>query len=144
MISPTLSPVLDRDPSVDVAVNAARLVRTIRHQIGMPAGMRVLALIDETGPVGISQLAFIDECSQPTMSAAVASLVAQGYVIKTQSATDARSNVVSITEYGYEALAEFRESMARIIRDRLAMSGHGDEDVATTASVLQSILDAES
>ena len=40
----------------------------------LPAGARVLSLLDQHGPLGVGALATVDRCSQPTMSATVAAV----------------------------------------------------------------------
>ena len=68
--------------SSDLVVYAARLVRAVRRANELPAGFRVLSLLDEHGPLGITALATADRCSQPTMSGAVSALADRGWVDK--------------------------------------------------------------
>ncbi|WP_202879283.1 hypothetical protein [Nocardioides cynanchi] len=46
--------------SGELVVYAARLVRAIRRRVGHPAGIRILALLDELGPQGVTALAEVD------------------------------------------------------------------------------------
>ena len=70
----------DTELASDLVVHAARLVRAVRRELELPAGIRILSLLDELGPRASPQLAAADRCSQPTMSAAVRQLVEQGWV----------------------------------------------------------------
>jgi hypothetical protein len=75
--------------SSELVVYAARLVRAVRRRVGAPAGIRILALLDELGPQGVTALAEADRSSQPTVSGAVRQLEEQGTVAKEADPTDA-------------------------------------------------------
>ncbi|MDE0777473.1 MAG: MarR family transcriptional regulator, partial [Nocardioides sp.] len=68
--------------SSDLVTYAARLVRAVRREHHLPAGVRILSLLDEHGALGVSALAEVDRSSQPSMSTAVRDLAAQGWVSK--------------------------------------------------------------
>lgn len=112
-------------------------MRQLRSASAIPAAYRVLATLDDVGPVGISQLAAADGTTQPTMSNQVASLVRDGYVAKTPHPSDARAQVVSLTEAGRAYLQLNRERIAAEIRGRL--SAHSESDIATAIAVLTSL-----
>jgi DNA-binding MarR family transcriptional regulator len=125
------------DPASDLVVYAAKLVRRVRRELGVPAAYRVLAVLDDFGPASISQLAAADGTSQPTMSAQVAALVTEGYVVKTPDPHDARVQVLTITESGRAHLMANRRRIADGIRGELA--GHSDEQIAAAVAVLKSL-----
>jgi DNA-binding MarR family transcriptional regulator len=125
------------DPTGELVLLAGKLIRQLRRDINMPASYRVLATLDDLGSAGISQLAAADGISQPTMSAQVAALVQEGYVAKTPHPTDARAQVLSLTDAGRAYLRENRERLAEMVRGRL--STHTDADVATAIAVLKSL-----
>jgi DNA-binding MarR family transcriptional regulator len=125
------------DPAADLVVLAASLVRQVRRELGVPAAYRVLAVLDDIGPASISQLAAADGTSQPTMSAQVAALVAEGYVAKAPDPGDARAQVLTMTEAGRTHLLANRHRIADAVRDRLA--GHSDEQIAAAVAVLKSL-----
>src|SRR3954462_10791194 len=102
-----------------LVIFAARLVRALRRASVTPAGARVLSMLDEHGPLGITQLAKLDRCSQPTMSAAVAGLVESGLVVKEPNPLDARGSVISLTGQGIDVLAGLRQRWASTISERL-------------------------
>jgi DNA-binding MarR family transcriptional regulator len=125
----------------DLVVHAARLVRAVRRELELPAGTRIISLLDEVGPLGITQLAELDRCSQPTMSAAVAQLVDQGWVTKAPNPADARGTVVTLSDAGRAELARVR----RLHGERVAalVDAHPDlttDDLATAVAVLRGIL----
>ena len=131
----------DLDLASDLVVHAARLVRAVRRELELPAGTRVISLLDEHGPLGITHLAELDRCSQPTMSAAVAQLVDRGWVTKAPNPDDARGSVVTLTDGGREELARVR----RLNGERVStlVAAHPDlttEDLATAVAVLRGIL----
>jgi DNA-binding MarR family transcriptional regulator len=124
----------------ELVMYSARLVRALRRQLHVPAWVRVLSILDELGPQGISQLAQADNCSQPTMSAAVAGLVSQGLVSKEGHPTDARSSIVALTEQGRAELADVRRRYNERVLARLQERGRPLEDVATAVAVMADLL----
>ena len=84
----------------------------MRRTHELPPGFRVLSLLDEHGPLGITALATLDRSSQPTMSGAVAGLVALGLVDKQPNPADARGSVVTLTDLGRSELARVRGDTA--------------------------------
>ncbi len=130
-----------RELSSDLVVYAARLVRAVRRALEQPAGIRLLSLLDEYGPLGITQLAAADRSSQPTMSGAVAGLVERGWVDKQPNPVDARSSVVSLTDAGREELSRIRRMNGELVAARLAdRYAHRTEDLATAVGVLRDVL----
>jgi DNA-binding MarR family transcriptional regulator len=127
--------------STDLVIYTARLVRSLRRTHEAPAGTRVLSLLDEHGPLGVTQLAKLDRCSQPTMSAAVAQLADARLVAKEPNPLDARGSVVSLTSEGSEALASQRNAWASAISERLRMHNRTQEELATAVSVLRDLLE---
>ncbi|GAB7004549.1 MarR family transcriptional regulator [Nocardioides sp. AN3] len=128
--------------STDLVIYTTRLVRALRRTHDVPAGARVLSLLDEHGPLGVTQLAKLDRCSQPTMSAAVAQLVDGGLVGKEPNPQDARSSVVSLTDAGRESLSTLRDIYATTISERLRAHNRTEEELATTVSVLRDLLES--
>jgi len=127
--------------STDLVVYAARLVRMIRHRHDIPADTRVLSLLDEHGPVGITGLARLDRCAQPTMSAAVAQLVEAGLVVKKANPDDARGSVITLTDAGRATLAERRNAFGETVLERLAANDRTEAELAMAVTVLRDILD---
>lgn len=130
--------------STDLVIYTARLVRAMRRSHDVPAGARVLSLLDEHGPLGVTQLAKLDRCSQPTMSAAVAQLVESGLVSKEPNPVDARGSVVSLTEEGREALVSQRTAWASTVTERLLAHNRTQEELETAVSVLRDLLEPTS
>ncbi|KQY63538.1 MULTISPECIES: MarR family winged helix-turn-helix transcriptional regulator [unclassified Nocardioides] len=131
----------------DLVTYAARVLRASRQNIHETpaAGMRVLSLIDEHGPSGISALAAYDRTSQPTMSGAVAGLVERAWVEKTVDPTDARASLVHLTDAGRTALAVVRRRNAEAVAS--AIDAHPTlttEDLATAVAVLRGVLEGTS
>ena len=126
----------------DLTLYAARVMRLLRRELPQPVGMRVLSILDETGPLGITQLALIDQCSQPTMSGTVNGLVERGWVTKQPDAGDARSSRVALTDAGRRTLSTARDANGAAIACRLRAAGTSPDDVATAIAVLRSILES--
>jgi DNA-binding MarR family transcriptional regulator len=128
--------------STDLVIYAARFVRSLRRTHDVPAGGRVLSLLDEHGPLGVTQLAKLDRCSQPTMSAAVSQLVEGGLVDKEPNPADARGSVVSLTDEGRAALAVQRDAYASTVVERLRAHHRTQEELATAVAVLRDLLES--
>jgi DNA-binding MarR family transcriptional regulator len=131
----------DAELASDLVVHAARLIRAVRRELELPAGTRILSLLDELGPLGITQLADLDRSSQPTMSGAVVQLVERGWVTKEPNPDDARASVVTLTGAGRGELDRVRhrygEHIAAIVSDHPTITS---EDLATAVAVLRGIL----
>ena len=125
----------------DLTLYAARLIRQLRRELPQPVGMRVLSILDETGPVGITQLAAIDQCSQPTMSGTVNGLVERGWVTRQPDPADARGSLVSLTSAGRRVLAATRDANGAAIAARLSAAGTSASDLATAVVVLRTVLE---
>lgn len=125
----------------ELGILATRLVRTIRRNLDGVAGMRVLSILDVNGPMGVSDLARADGCSQPTMSTAVAALVEAGMVDREPHPTDARGSLIKITASGSAELQDFRATYAAMIHERLVRAGRSEAELAVAVSLLRDILD---
>jgi len=132
-----------QDLGSELSLYAARLIRQLRRELPQPVGMRVLSILDETGPVGITQLAAIDQCSQSTMSGTVTALVARGWVAKQPDPADARGSLVTLTATGRRTLAHARRANGAAIADRLAAAGVDADQLAVAVLVLRTILEKE-
>ncbi|WP_238993344.1 MarR family winged helix-turn-helix transcriptional regulator [Nocardioides caldifontis] len=132
------------DACSDLVMYASRLTRAIRRRHEMSAGLRVLALLDQHGPLGITQLAHLDRCSQPTMSAAVGGLVERGWLAKEPHPTDRRGSVVALTDEGSAELRRARrangEAIAARVRER---TDHTTDEVLTAVAVLRDLLETD-
>ncbi|MCW2793079.1 MAG: transcriptional regulator, MarR family [Nocardioides sp.] len=131
-----------RELGSDLVVHAARLVRAVRRMHDLPPGFRVLSLLDEHGPLGITALADLDRCSQPTMSGAVTQLAERGLVDKQPNPRDARGSVVTLTPLGLDELTRVRREYGATVAERFAAHPtHTTEDLATAVAVLRDLLD---
>ncbi|HET7070399.1 MAG TPA: MarR family transcriptional regulator [Nocardioides sp.] len=126
--------------SSELVVQAARLVRAIRRRMGHPAGIRILAVLDELGPMGVTALADADRSSQPTISGAVRLLVEEGWVAKEPDPADARRSLVRLTVKGRQRLADARRDNGAAVAERLAPTGHTADDVAHAVAVLRAVM----
>lgn len=101
--------------TIDLMVNCQRFTRlaTQRSQTDVPHGLlRVLAQLDATGPIGISRLAEVDRCSQPTMTGLVNRLAARGWVERSPDPEDRRVVQVQISTKGLAKLNQGRHNAA--------------------------------
>ncbi len=124
---------------------SARLVRAVSRQTSqeVPAAtLRLLSQLEELGPIGVSQLAVADRCSQPTMSAAVKHLTDKGWAAKKSNPDDARSCLVTLTPQGLAVLNAARRRNAAVVADRLAADPrHSEADLASAVTLIQHLLD---
>lgn len=128
------------EQSSELVVYAARLVRAVRRRVGQPAGIRILSLLDELGPQGVTALAEADRSSQPTVSESVRQLEDLGLVAKEPDAHDARRAVVRLTPDGQRRLAAARRDLGAAVAERLARTGHSPDDVAAAVAVLRDVM----
>jgi DNA-binding MarR family transcriptional regulator len=133
------------DPEVlgsDLTLYAARLVRLLRRELPQPVGMRVLSVLDESGPAGITQLAAVDQCSQPTMSGTVNALVDRGWVAKQPDPADARGSLVTLTSLGRKTLIAARRANGAAVAEWIAAGNVSTQDLATAVAVLRTIVES--
>ncbi|MEI5672262.1 MULTISPECIES: MarR family winged helix-turn-helix transcriptional regulator [unclassified Nocardioides] len=132
----------DIDLASDLVTYAARLVRAVRRSAELPAGLRLLSILDELGPSTVTALAAADRTSQPTTTAAVRDLLARDLVDKQPHPDDARSSLIGLTDAGRTELARVRRRNGEAVAARLdALDRHSPEDLATAVAVLRSVLD---
>jgi DNA-binding MarR family transcriptional regulator len=128
------------EQSSELVVYAARRVRAVRRRVGHPAGIRILALLDELGPQGVTALAEADRSSQPTVSGAVRQLEAQGFVAKKPDPSDARRSLVRLTPEGRHKLESARRENGAAVAERLERTGHTAAEVAVAVAVLRDVM----
>jgi DNA-binding MarR family transcriptional regulator len=124
-------------PATEIVMYAARLIRQVRRELELPAYIRVLSLLDELGPTGISQLAAADNCAQPTMSAQIRQIEIDGFVSRRPHPDDARSSLIELTEEGRAELGSMRQALGDAAAARLGDST--PDEVATTIRVLRTL-----
>jgi DNA-binding MarR family transcriptional regulator len=128
----------------DLLRSAARLSRwASRHaDLGMPfAQARVLALVEDLGPARVTALAAADDCSQPSMTAQVQRLEADGLVSRTPDPADARATLVALTEEGTMALARIRRSRGAALRPVLDTVAPDEQRLRDAVALLAELLD---
>ena len=130
------------EQSSELVVQAARLVRAVRRRVGHPAGIRILALLEELGPLGVTALAEADRSSQPTVSGAVRQLVDEGWVAKDRPG-DARRSVVGSRRGEASGWLDARRENGAAVAERLARTGHSVDDVAHAVAVLRDVMDEQ-
>jgi DNA-binding MarR family transcriptional regulator len=128
------------EQSSELVVYAARLVRAVRRHLAQPSGIRILALLDEFGPQGVTALADADRSSQPTVSGVVGQLEEQGLVAKTRDPDDARRAVVALTTEGRRRLGAARRANGAAVARRLERTGHTADEVAAAVAVLRDVM----
>lgn len=132
----------DLDLASDLVTYAARLVRAVRRHAELPAGARLLSILDELGASTVTALAAADRTSQPTTTGAVRDLVERGLVARKPHPDDARSSLVDLTDAGRAELARIRRRNGEAVAARLdAHPTHTAEDLATAVAVLRDLLD---
>ena len=92
-------------------------VRKVRRAADTPATAwsDTLGYLDRRGPMTVAALARLREVRHQSMRVVVAQLEADGMVVRAPDATDARGQVVDVTEAGRTALASSRAARANWI-----------------------------
>jgi DNA-binding MarR family transcriptional regulator len=130
--------------AAELLYTVARINRlaTQRVQLKLPyAQARLLAAIDDQGTARISDLAELDHCSQPTMTAQVRKLEDAGLVSRATDPSDARAVLISITPRGVATLTEVRAARSAVINPYLERLDDADrQTLANAVRVMRSLL----
>ncbi|KQY13127.1 MarR family transcriptional regulator [Rhizobium sp. Root482] len=96
-----------------------KFVRGIRSQADTPTTSQseTLSLLDRNGPLSVAQLAGLRHVRHQSMRLVVAQLEMEGLADKLPNPADGRSQLLSLTEKGREALSRSREARTSKIAD---------------------------
>jgi len=88
---------------------------------------RVLAVLEELGPLSVLDLTDAALSPQPTVTHAVRRLEARGLVTRTAGATDRRQRIVAVTEEGAALTRRLIRAARRLETAALADLGGGED-----------------
>jgi len=135
------------DP-VALAEHLDALVLAVRSATADRAGLSLtaaatLARLQSEGPARLTELATAEGISQPSMTALVARLSAQGLVRREQDPTDGRALVLSLTAAGADLLAQRRATRtARLAPFVAGLSPDDAQRIAEALPALQNLTGA--
>ena len=131
--------------AADLLTMVARINRLATQRVTMQlhyAQARLLSTIEDQGPTRISDLATLDNCSQPTMTTQVRRLEDAGLVSRASDPADARAVLLSITAEGKAALAQVRADRSAAIDPFLDRLDDADRDtLADAVRVMRKLLE---
>ncbi|MFF3574323.1 MarR family winged helix-turn-helix transcriptional regulator [Nocardia jiangxiensis] len=104
---------------VSAAAQLTRLARTLREDDLPNAMLRAMSVLDERGPLRVSEFARFDGCSQPTATALIGRMATAGLVSRTADPGDSRAVVVALTPAGRDRLAVSRRAIGAALTTRL-------------------------
>jgi DNA-binding MarR family transcriptional regulator len=120
----------------------ARLRRDVVEAGVSLARARTLATLDRDGPRRLTDLAVLEQVAQPTMSALISRLEADGLIGRGGDARDGRTVIVSITGKGRECLRRLIERRSHTIERTLAQLRSEDRTaIATALPALRALLE---
>jgi DNA-binding MarR family transcriptional regulator len=135
----------DATLAADLLSVVARINRLATQRVRMQlpfAQARLLSMIEDQDAARISDLAALDHCSQPTMTAQVRRLELAGLVSRTTDPTDARAVLISITPEGVAVLADVRADRGAVIDPYLERLPEADrQTLADAVRVMRDLLD---
>jgi DNA-binding MarR family transcriptional regulator len=97
----------------------AHVLRTSFRELSRTS-TSVLALLRDTGPRRVTELAAAEAVAQPTMTTLVGRLERQGLVERRPDPSDARAVLVALTDAGRDELARQGRDRAAVLSARLA------------------------
>jgi DNA-binding MarR family transcriptional regulator len=131
--------------AADLLSVVARINRLATQRVRMQvpyAQARLLSMIEDQDAARISDLAALDHCSQPTMTAQVRRLELAGLVSRITDPTDARAVLISITPEGVAVLADVRADRGAVIDPYLERLPEADRHtLADAVRVMRSLLE---
>lgn len=101
--------------AVDLVVMAARFTRYASRQSKAgeaTAVWRAFAILEEHGPMRVSDFAEIDRCSQPTATTMMQRLEQAGTVQRLPDPNDGRATLLSLSATGRRRLTQLRAGVA--------------------------------
>jgi DNA-binding MarR family transcriptional regulator len=100
---------------------------------------RVLAVLEELGPLSVLDLTDAALSPQPTVTHAVRRLEARGLVTRTAGATDRRQRIVAVTEEGAALTRRLIRAARRLETAALADLGGGEDLVEPLRRLISSL-----
>lgn len=100
---------------------------------------RVLAVLEELGPLSVLDLTDAALSPQPTVTHAVRRLEARGLVTRTAGATDRRQRIVAVTEEGAALTRRLIRAARRLETAALADLGGGGDLVEPLRRLISSL-----
>lgn len=97
---------------VQLSGRVTRLAHRVTHGTEGPATWRTLAVLQQSGPMRLGELAAMSQVAQPTMTKIVAGLVEREWVKRIADADDARAWQIGISAKGILKLTEWRSNLA--------------------------------
>jgi DNA-binding MarR family transcriptional regulator len=100
--------------------------REIAHSGTSLAQARTLATLERQGPRPLTELAALEQVTQPSMSYLVARMELKGHVSRSADSADGRVAIVSITDSGRAALGGLLQRRAKLLAEHLAQLPAGE------------------
>lgn len=112
----------------------------VDHGVSLAAA-RTLATLHRDGSRRVTDLAAVEQVTQPSMSDLVARLESAGLVTRGSDASDRRLAIVSISEAGRERLSSILERRASVLASHLAeLSAEDRRAVADALPALERLV----
>ncbi|WP_243064381.1 MarR family winged helix-turn-helix transcriptional regulator [Humibacter sp. RRB41] len=97
---------------VQLSGRVTRLAHRVTQGPEGPATWRTLAVLQQSGPMRLGELAAMSQVAQPTMTKIVAGLVEREWVKRIADADDARAWQIGLSAKGILKLTEWRANLA--------------------------------
>jgi DNA-binding MarR family transcriptional regulator len=130
----------------ELGTSVARLYTSIRRpllgeNVSFPR-MRVISILLDNGPQRISQLAYTDQVSQPSLTVMVDGMEQQGWVERRRDPSDGRAVLVALTEQGKKEVRRVRRIRSEALAQRLsAMPEEFGDSLRDAADSLRRLVD---
>ena len=116
------STVAPAEMAARLRLSSTRLHRQLRREAGValtPSQISALAAIDNYGPLTLGALADHEGVAPPSITKVLAILEEDGFVVRTQDATDRRVSYVAVTPKGSALVAESRRRKTAWLSGRI-------------------------
>lgn len=119
-----------------------RLVRRISGNQASAPTWRALSILDEHGPLRVSEFAALDQLSQPSATTLLRRLEDEGLLTRAADPDDGRASVLRMTAAGTQELARLRARATDAMRPVLSGLRADQLELLDAASaILSSVLD---
>ncbi|WP_208588858.1 MarR family winged helix-turn-helix transcriptional regulator [Gracilibacillus suaedae] len=100
-----------------------------------PSHFHVLHLVEHMGPIQMAEIAKKLDINKSNLTPLIRKLMEKEFIIKTKDETDRRITYIQMTEKGKQFLAEKKQILYQVVRERFATLANQDKGALKEAFI---------